>query len=45
MYMRMSCVNARVGALDWYPPRTFFRSSVSGTDVLMHALCLLFLQI
>ena len=39
--MRLSCVNGCVVALDWYLPRTFFRSGVSGAGVLMHALCLL----
>ena len=29
-----------VVALDWYVPRTFFRSGVSGAGVLMGALCL-----
>jgi len=40
VYMRMSCVNGRVIALDWYLSRTFFMSGVSGAGVLMHALCL-----
>ena len=34
MYMRMSCVNGCVVALDWYLPRTFFRSGV-----VTHGLC------
>ena len=41
MYLRISCVNGCVVALDWYLPRTFFRSGVSGAGVLMYALCLL----
>ena len=40
MYMRMSCGNGCVVALDWYLPCTFFRSGVSEAGVLMHALCL-----
>ena len=40
MYMRMSCENGFVVALDWYLPRAFFRSGVSGVGVLLHALCL-----
>ena len=28
--MRMSCVSGCVVALNWYLPRTFFRSDVSG---------------
>jgi len=40
VYMRMSCANGCVVALDWYLPRKFFRSGVSGAGVLMHALCL-----
>jgi len=40
VYMRMSCVNGCVVALDQYLPHTFFRSGVSGAGVLMHALCL-----
>ena len=38
--LRMSCVNGCVVASDWYLPRTLFGSGVSGTGVLMHALCL-----
>ena len=41
MCMRMLCVNGCVMALDWYLPRTFFRSDVSGAGVLMHTLCLM----
>jgi len=40
VYMQMSCANECVVALDWYPPRTFFRSGVSEVGVLMHVLCL-----
>ena len=40
VYMRMSCANGCVVVLDWYLSRAFFRSGVSGADVLMHALCL-----
>jgi len=40
VYMQMSCANGCVVALDWYLPRTFFRSGESGASVLMHALCL-----
>jgi len=40
VYMRMSSANGCVVALDRYLPRTFFRSDVSGADVLMYALCL-----
>ena len=29
MYMRTSCVNGCVVALDWYLPRMFFKSDVS----------------
>ena len=36
--MQMSRVNGCVIALDWYLPRTFFRSVVSGAGVLMYAL-------
>jgi len=39
-YMRMSCANWCVVALDWYLYRAFFRSGVSGVGVLMHTLCL-----
>ena len=39
MYMRMSCANGCVIALDWYLLRAFFRSGVSGAGVLMHAFC------
>jgi hypothetical protein len=35
VYVRMSCVNGCVVALDWYLPRTF---GVSEAGVLMHAL-------
>ena len=40
VYMRMSCANGCVVVLDWYLPRAFFRSGVSGAGVLMHVLCL-----
>ena len=40
MYMRMSCANGCVVVLDWYLPRAFVRSGVSGAGVLMHELCL-----
>jgi len=40
VYMRMSCANGFIVALDWYLARAFFRSGVSGAGVLMHALCL-----
>ena len=41
MYMRMSCVNGSVVALDWYlPHHPVSRSGVSGAGVLMYALCL-----
>ena len=35
MYMRMSCANGFIVALDWYLPRAFFRSGVSGAGVLI----------
>jgi len=40
VYMQMSCANGCVVVLDWYLPRAFFRSGVSGAGVLMHVLCL-----
>ena len=40
MYMRMTCVNWCDVALDWYLPRTFFKSGESVAGVLMYVLCL-----
>ena len=39
MYMRMSCANGCVVALDWYLPPMFFRSGVLGAGVLIGGVC------